>query len=125
MSRKLNVAAICLIGLLPIPVRAAADRPPNLVIFFTYVALSTLDGKELMRAGGTNSPVLHRVVWDVSDYTERELVLRLVDRKKKAWAHLTFDDFSAEGRIDERATIQHRAKLKGNPNGRPLPSPGL
>jgi arylsulfatase A-like enzyme len=65
----------------------------------TYVALCTADGKERMRAGGTNSPVMRRVDWDVAPYVGREVFLRIVDRKRRVWAHVTFDDFSTEGEV--------------------------
>jgi hypothetical protein len=65
----------------------------------TYVALCTADGKEVLRAGGTNSPVLQRVNWDASSYESQEVFLRIVDRKRRVWAHITFDDFSAEGQM--------------------------
>ncbi len=63
----------------------------------TYVALCTVDGKEVMRAGGKNRPVMRRVNWDVSPYVGQRVCLRIVDRKRRVWAHVTFDDFSAEG----------------------------
>ncbi len=65
----------------------------------TYVALCSTEGEELKRAGGTNSPVLRRVVWDVIDYRDRRVFLEIVDRKQRSWAHLTFDDLSCEGQI--------------------------
>jgi hypothetical protein len=65
----------------------------------TYVALCSADGEELMRAGGTNSPLMRRVRWDAGAYVGRELFLRIVDRKKRGWAHVTFDDFSAQGAL--------------------------
>ncbi len=65
----------------------------------TYVALCTDDGKELMRAGGTNGPMLRRVNWDVSAYVGQKVYLRIVDRKQRHWAHITFDDFSTEGAV--------------------------
>jgi arylsulfatase len=66
----------------------------------THVALCTVDGEELMRAGGTNSPVLRRVNWDVSEHQGKRVVVRIIDRKQRTWAHLTFDDFSTEGRAE-------------------------
>jgi hypothetical protein len=68
------------------------DRPA------TYVTLYTAAGKEVLRAGGTNSPVLRRVRWDVWPWIGQEVYLRVVDRKTHSWAHITFDDFS----VDER-----------------------
>jgi hypothetical protein len=68
----------------------------------TYVALCTADGQEVLRAGGTNSPVLRRVNWDVSPYVGKTVCLRIIDRKKRVWAHITFDDFSTEGVVVDR-----------------------
>jgi hypothetical protein len=65
----------------------------------TYVALCTTDACEFMRAGGFNSPVLRRVHWDVSPYIGKEVFLRIVDRKQRVWAHVTFDDFSTDGEM--------------------------
>jgi hypothetical protein len=65
----------------------------------TYVALCAVDGKELMRAVGTNSPMLRRVRWDISPYVGQKVYLRILDRKRRSWAHVTFDDFSADGEI--------------------------
>ncbi len=65
----------------------------------TYVALCTADGKELMRAGGTNGPLLRRIRWDIGSHIGQKVFLRIVDRKKRDWGHVTFDDFSAEGRV--------------------------
>ncbi len=64
----------------------------------TYVALCA-DGGEVLRAGGSNGPIMLRVTWDVRAYQGKEVFLRVVDRRKKSWAHITFDDFSAEGRL--------------------------
>ena len=64
----------------------------------TYVALVRPTARKSCRAGGTNSPVLRRVNWDVSAYIGQEVFLRIVDRKT-AWAHVTFDDFSIDGRL--------------------------
>ncbi len=66
----------------------------------TYVALCTDDGKEVLRAGGPNGPVLRRIRWDVGAYTGRKVFMRIVDRKQSGWGHITFDDFSADGELD-------------------------
>jgi hypothetical protein len=68
----------------------------------TYVALCTADGKEVLRAGGTNSPVLRRVRWDVSPWIGQEVFLRVVDRKTRFWGHVTFDDFSVDGQLESQ-----------------------
>jgi hypothetical protein len=62
-----------------------------------YAALCDASGRELMRAGGTNSPLFRRVNWDVSKYMGQRVRLRMVDRRKSGWAHITLDDFSTDG----------------------------
>lgn len=63
----------------------------------TYVALCTDGGRELMTARGGNGPVMKRIDWDVSDYQGQTLKLRIVDRSRWSWGHVTFDDFSCDG----------------------------
>jgi arylsulfatase A-like enzyme len=65
----------------------------------TYVALCSQDGKELLAERGTNGPALKRINWDVKKYKGETLVLRIVDRSRGGWGHVTFDDFSCEGRL--------------------------
>jgi hypothetical protein len=67
----------------------------------TYVALCTPDGKEHLKAHGTGSPILKRVRWDATPLVGQRLFLRVVDRKERNWGHVTFDDFSAEGRSED------------------------
>ena len=43
-----------------------------------------------------------RVNWDVGGYKGRKLLVRIVDRHTGGWGHVTFDDFSTEGRIVAR-----------------------
>ena len=70
----------------------------------TYVALCTEDGEEVLHARGRDSQTMHRVEWDVSPWEGERVYLRLVDQHTGGWGHITFDDFSAEGYIDEEAT---------------------
>jgi len=65
----------------------------------TYVALSTADGTEVLRAGGPKGPYFRRVRWDVSPWKGRGVFLRVVDRKTAGWGHVTLDDFSTEGTL--------------------------
>jgi hydrazine synthase alpha subunit-like protein/WD40 repeat protein len=76
----------------------------------TYVALCTIDGKEQLVAKGRNAQMMHPVTWDVTPWIGQKVFLRVVDRHRSGWGHLTFDDFSVEGRIDADAT---RARAKG------------
>jgi len=65
-----------------------------------YVALvDAATGKPLLTAGGAGSPQMRRVVWDVEKFKDRPVYLEVVDRYDGPWGHLTFDDFSAEGKL--------------------------
>ncbi len=63
----------------------------------TYAALCTADGNELRQARGTNSPVMHRVNWDVGDQVGKKVKIRIVDESTAGWGHVSFDDFSCQG----------------------------
>lgn len=67
----------------------------------TYVALCSADGGELLTASGRNRPALSRINWDVSEYRGKVLVLRIVDRSRGGWGHVTFDDFSCDAELIE------------------------
>ena len=103
----------------------------------TYLALCTLDGKEVIQARGRNTETLFRVTWHQPKLVGKKVFLRVYDNHVGGWGHVIFDDFTATGRIDPEATKQHfarrkrvLAKAKGGvrpPRGRAvrkLPSPG-
>lgn len=75
----------------------------------TYVALFSVDGEELVRATGQDSQTMHRITWDLASWIGRKVFLRVVDRHQGGWGHITFDDFSVQGRIDPAAT---RARME-------------
>ena len=77
----------------------------------TYVALCTLDGREQFRAGGDNSEVMARRSWNAPGLVGQRCFLRIVDRNQGGWGHITFDDFSAQGVLDEAATAQRFAAI--------------
>ncbi|MHB8897959.1 MAG: HzsA-related protein [Thermoguttaceae bacterium] len=66
----------------------------------TYVALCTLDGQERLRAGGKNRQTMVPVTWDTTPWVGRPVYLKLVDRHQAGWGHVTFDDFTTQGRLD-------------------------
>ena len=77
----------------------------------TYVALCDADGgKELQTARGAGGEAMRRINWDVAKFKGRKLFLRVVDRHTAGWGHVTFDDFSTEGKIDAEATAQRWEK---------------
>ncbi|NOZ23188.1 MAG: hypothetical protein GXP25_19110 [Planctomycetes bacterium] len=71
----------------------------------TYVALCALDGKELLRASGSNAQKMRKVTWDVNPFAGKKVFLKLVDRYTRGWGHITFDDFQADGELDPKATL--------------------
>ena len=77
----------------------------------TYVALCTIDGKEQLVARGRNAQTMHPVSWDTTAWIGQKVFLRVVDHHQKGWGHITFDDFSVQGRIDAEAT-EARAKAR-------------
>jgi len=66
----------------------------------THVALCDTDGKELLTACGNAGPILKRVRWNVKPFVGQRLFLQIVDKATGGWGHVTFDDFSAEGKIE-------------------------
>lgn len=73
----------------------------------TYLALCTLDGDEILKAHGANSEKMRRVAWNAPQLVGKPVYLKLVDRATGAWGHITFDDFSAEGVLDQALTHAH------------------
>lgn len=69
-----------------------------------HIGLYGIDGKELVRATGPNSHVMRRVDWSVPEAVGKPVLLRLVDAYEHGYGWLIFDDFRAQGRIDEAAT---------------------
>ncbi len=78
----------------------------------TYIALCTLDGQEVLLARGKPmTEVMQRVEWNAPQLVGQRVFLRVVDREHGGWGHVTFDDFSAEGTIDQEATRQRFAEI--------------
>ena len=79
----------------------------------TYVALCTLDGKEVLVARGKDqTEVMQRVRWDAPQLVGQKVFLRVVDRETGGWGHVTLDDFTARGRIDGEATQRRFAEIE-------------
>ncbi len=65
-----------------------------------YIALCDAKSKkELLTATGPRGPQMKRVNWNVAAMKGNTVFLKVVDRHTGAWGHLTFDDFSTEGKI--------------------------
>jgi len=75
----------------------------------TYVALCTEDGTEALRARGVDDETMQRVEWDASAWVGRRVFIRIVDHNTGGWGHVTFDDCTVTGHVDEAATGGRRA----------------
>ena len=63
-------------------------------------------GRALLSAGGPNTKYMRRVNWNVGKLKGRKLFVRVVDESTGGFGHVTFDDFSTEGKIDAKATTR-------------------
>ena len=78
----------------------------------TYVALCTLDGREVLFARGKEqTEIMQRVTWHAPELVGKRVFLRVVDQETGGWGHVTFDDFTAQGHIDQEATRQRFAGI--------------
>ena len=65
-----------------------------------YVGLIDAKTKNvLLSAGGNRNSQMKRTIWDVSQLKGKTVYLQVVDRNTGGWGHLTFDDFSVEGKL--------------------------
>jgi len=71
----------------------------------TYVALCTAEDRmEVLKANGDRNEIMQRVIWDASEFVGKKVFMTIVDKETEGWAHVTFDDFTATGLIDPKAT---------------------
>ncbi|MEL6104733.1 MAG: hypothetical protein AAFU85_01795, partial [Planctomycetota bacterium] len=67
-----------------------------------FVGLFDASSKKRLRfAGGPGGPQMQRTTWDVRDLRGKTVFLRVVDNNTGGWGHLTFDDFSIDGKLTE------------------------
>ncbi len=90
-----------------------------------YIALcDAKTGEALLKAGGPRGSQMKRVNWNVKPFKGRIVFLKVVDQYTGGWGHLTFDDFSVQGRLalaKERLSEVERSWNDGLPSsGRPL-----
>ena len=78
----------------------------------TYVALCTLDETEVAKVHGENHELMRRIEWNLPEVVGKAVFLRIVDLNSDGWGHITFDDFTAEGIIDEQLTQQNVFRQK-------------
>lgn len=71
-----------------------------------YVALCTLDGREVAAARGANSQTLQAHSLSVPACVGQPVFFRVVDRAVGSWGHITLDHVTCQGRVDEQASAQ-------------------
>jgi len=85
-----------------------------------YVALCTLDGKEVAYARGANGQKLQKRSWSVSALVGKPVFFRVADRTNGSWGHITLDSLRCHGRIDQEATdkrFKARKRERDRANG--------
>ncbi|PFG14408.1 sucrose-6-phosphate hydrolase SacC (GH32 family) [Bacillus sp. es.036] len=87
-------------------------------IYNLYVALvRSSDGKELMKVSGGNQEGYTRVKWDASHYIGEQVYLKVVDRSKGSWGHISIDDVNAPVKPPNNVTIANSNFEKGDLSG--------
>ncbi|MFA6633631.1 MAG: hypothetical protein WCU90_15115, partial [Kiritimatiellia bacterium] len=71
-----------------------------------YVALCTLDGREVAAARGANSQTLQAHSLSVPACVGQPVFFRVVDRAVGSWGHITLDHVSCQGRVDAQASAR-------------------
>jgi len=91
-----------------ITLRVGGGKGPDV-----YVALCTLDGREVATARGGDSQTLHARSMSVPACVGQPVFFRVVDRASGGWGHITLDHVVCQGRIDEEASARRfKARLR-------------
>jgi len=91
-----------------ITLRVGGGKGPDV-----YVALCTLDGREVATARGGDSQTLHERSMSVPACVGKPVFFRVVDRATGSWGHVTLDHVVCQGRVDEEASARHfKARLR-------------
>jgi hypothetical protein len=74
-----------------------------------YVALCTVDGKEVLFARGINDQVMQKAEWDLSPFAGKKMFIKIVDKATGGWGHITVDNLQFDGDVlDEYSTVPAR-----------------
>ena len=71
-----------------------------------YVALCTIDGKEVVYARGGNGQSMQPRQWKVPELVGQPVFFRVSDYADKGWGHITLDEVVCQGKIDPLATAK-------------------
>ncbi|MCX6929878.1 MAG: hypothetical protein NT154_42700, partial [Verrucomicrobia bacterium] len=117
VERKVDASNDAMTGVLESPVFVLAEPEMSFLVGggqaeTVYVALCTLAGREILKARGRQTEIMHRVEWSAPQLVGQKVFLRIVDASTEGWGHVTFDDFRARGNLDAAATAEHFARRK-------------
>ena len=117
VERKVDASNDAMTGVLESPVFVLEGPEMSFLVGggqseTVYVALCTLAGREVLKARGRQTEIMHRVEWSAPQIVGQKVFLRIVDASTEAWGHVTFDDFRARGKMDAAATEEHFAQRK-------------
>jgi uncharacterized protein (DUF608 family) len=70
------------------------------------------DGTEIVSASGENSEQMRLVQWSLPELRGRLVYLVVEDGNEGGWGHVTMDEVTIEGQVDEAATARHRASAE-------------
>jgi hypothetical protein len=74
-----------------------------------YVALCTVDGKEVLFARGIDNQVMQKAEWDLSPFAGKKMFIKIVDKATGGWGHITVDNLQFDGDVlDEYSTVPAR-----------------
>ena len=76
----------------------------------SYVALCSLDGKEVQVARGKNNQIMQKASWDISPFTGKKMFLKIVDKSTDGWGHVTVDNFQFDAEILKQYPEARRVK---------------
>ena len=76
-----------------------------------YVALCSLDGKEMAYARGGNSQRMYERKWNIPDLVGKPVFFRVADKAETGWCHITLDELVCQGIVD-KAVSKKRFKSR-------------
>ena len=77
-----------------------------------YVALCSLDGREVAFARGENAQQMHTRTLDAKELVGKPVFFRVVDRETGSWGHITLDHVICQGTVDTKLTAERDARRK-------------
>jgi len=117
VERKVGPSNDQMVGVIESPVFVLAEPTMTFLVGGgqadnVYVALCTLDGKEVLKTRGRQTEIMQRIDWSAPEWVGQRVFLRVMDANSDGWGHVTLDDFAATGTIDLAATTARLARRK-------------